>query len=522
MIRQSSKLLSLVASCLYTTDAFVPQPRHSVTFVETTDRQVQTRLHIGDFLQNVFGGFGDVGEETTCDLCVVGGGVSGLASALAFQDASSANDMDVVLLEGSPTLGGRVQSDVTPDGFTLDRGFAVFIEEYPYAKKLLDYDALKLSKFEPGALVFTGTEGELFKVADPIRRPLDLFVALTAPVGDFADKIRVLPLLLHVFTTSIDDLFAEEETDTLTCLKERYGFSDAFISEFMQPFLEGIYLAPLNEQSSRMFHFVFKMFSEGSACLPLEGMGAISAQMAEKCKSAGIDIRTSCAVKSIESVTDKGIVLNTVGGKVRAQRVVIATEGNVAQELISTLPEFTSLKNEEAQTQRSVGCLYYSFDSDVPVSEPILILNGASRDPEMSPVNNICFPSVVSSKYTPKGSNVCSVTILKPAMDYYDGRVDDLDAAVRKQLTSWFPSEFSDDILNKWELKGSYDIKNAQPAQFNGPTPANVNGGRGTTFFRDQPLPKGVFVCGDHMATATLNGALESGVNAGEAAASVA
>ena len=48
-----------------------------------------------------------------------------------------------------------------------------------------------------------------------------------------------------------------------------------------------------------------------------------------------------------------------------------------------------------------------------------------------------------------------------------------------------------------------------------------MNGGRGCDKFRDLELPKGLIVCGDHMATATLNGALESGLNAGKEAAKI-
>jgi hypothetical protein len=40
-------------------------------------------------------------------------------------------------------------------------------------------------------------------------------------------------------------------------------------------------------------------------------------------------------------------------------------------------------------------------------------------------------------------------------------------------------------------------------------------GSRSSTNFYGKELPKGFFVCGDHMATATLNGAVESGVTAG-------
>jgi predicted NAD/FAD-dependent oxidoreductase len=49
-----------------------------------------------------------------------------------------------------------------------------------------------------------------------------------------------------------------------------------------------------------------------------------------------------------------------------------------------------------------------------------------------------------------------------------------------------------------------------------------VHGGRPSNTFRGKDLPGGLFVCGDHMATATLNGALGSGVSAGKEAAKVA
>lgn len=65
-------------------------------------------------------------------------------------------------------------------------------------------------------------------------------------------------------------------------------------------------------------------------------------------------------------------------------------------------------------------------------------------------------------------------------------------------------------------------IPNAQPSQYKGPFPASVNGGRPSNTFRGKDLPSGIFVCGDHMATATLNGALESGSSAGQDAAKFA
>jgi len=321
-----------------------------------------------------------------------------------------------------------------------------------------------------------------------------------------------------VVSTSIEALFEEEETDTLTALKDRWGFSSDMIDKFFSPFLEGIYLAPLNEQSSRMFLFVFKMFSEGAATLPAGGIGAVSKQLADKATAAGVDIHTGQAIKRLVPKNEQYLLKTSKGRDIRADKVIIATEGPVTKQLLATLDSMKDLADEPEQVQRVVGCLYYSFDGEEPVQDPILILNGAERGGDKNPVNNICFPSVVSKTYAPAGKGLCSVTVLKDAMEAYDGRDDDLDAAVRKQLSTWLPDS-KDAILNAWKLERIYKIPKAQPGQFRGRFPANVHQGRLSDTFYDKELPKGIYVCGDHMATATLNGALESGVKAGKAAA---
>ena len=104
------------------------------------------------------------------------------------------------------------------------------------------------------------------------------------------------------------------------------------------------------------------------------------------------------------------------------------------------------------------------------------------------------------------------------SMDAFEGRHGDLDRAVRRQLAEWFPAHaeaISDPAL--WDLKAVQHIRGAQPAQYACPYPASANGGRAADQFRGRTLPRGVFVAGGHHATASLNGALESGVNAARA-----
>jgi len=442
---------------------------------------------------------------------------------IAAESDDEAKKKKIVLLEASDALGGRLKSDVTEDGFVLDRGFAVFIDEFPAAKKILDYDGLKLGRFLPGARIKLADRSELALVADPLRRPEDLLEGLFAPIGSFADKLRFLPLIFHLRERSVDELFEEEEIDTLVALTVRWGFSDVIIDRFFKPFLEGIYLAPLVEQSSRMFSFVLKMFSEGYASLPEGGIGAVAAQLAEKATVAGVDVRVGTAVTKISTDKDnsRGFLVETDDKTfIKAEAVVVATDGPAATTLLSNLDGFESLDGLPQQPQRSVGCLYYAFDGPPPISEPILILNGIGeeRGNAKNPVNNACFPSVVNKGYAPEGKGLCSVTVLKNAMDTYKGREDKLDAAVRKQLSEWFPTA-KDSIRNPndWKLKRIYNIPNAQPSQLYGPWPANKV--RKVTAFRGFTLPKGLVVCGDHMATASYDGALESGLLAGAEAA---
>ncbi|GMH83353.1 hypothetical protein TrVE_jg6488 [Triparma verrucosa] len=470
--------------------------------------------------------------QNTVDVAVIGGGVSGLTAARSLKKKNP--KLNIQILEKAATLGGRVNSDVTSTGFTLDRGFAVFIDSYPESKKLLNIPKLKLQPFQPGAFVVTsegwkdgkalgGDSGpiKISRVADPLRRPMDLFSAVLSPVGTFVDKVRVIPLLYHVFKSSVDEIFDEAETSTLVALKERWGFSDQFICQFFAPFLQGIYLADLNDQSSRMFHFIFKCFSEGSACLPEGGMKAVPKQLEADLSNfiSGMDIATGCSVSGFEAVEDAYLVkaLKPDGSKfnVKADKVILATEASTAYEIMDA--------DEPARPpQRSVGCIYYSLSTQPPVKDPILVLNGEKEKGTLvKPINNLCFPSVVSSSYAPPGKHLCSVTILGPTMDLFrkdDGAIDEekLDAAVRSHLVKWFP-EVGGEISNRWETLKVYDVMNAQPAQFGGKYSANFNGGRKAKELLGVELPENVVVCGDHQSSATLNGALESAVNAAKA-----
>ena len=473
------------------------------------------------------------------DVCIIGGGISGLSAALTIGErfnlkpsSSEQRSTKVVVLEADSQLGGRVRSDLTEDGYILDRGFAVFIEEYPISKRILDYESLHLKQFLPGALVKVRGRDSFVTVADPRRQPTKLFTAILTPLGTFRDKFRLVRLFLHVLTNTIGELFNETETDTKTCLKEKYGFSEKIIDEFFTPFYQGIFFSPLEDQSSRMFHFVLKMFAQGSASLPAGGMQSVSDQLGNKAQSLGIDVQKQVKVTKIEKRTGDRqkesyeYTIHLDGQKsVCSKTIILATDQSSSFRLLSTLEGdesfVTSINDDVPQQslpQRSVGCVYYTFTTTLPVKEPILILNGDSkgRDNANYPVMNVCFPSAVNSGYAPTGNHLCSVSVSENVMEHYKNKEDELDTAIRKQLGEWFPKQ-KEDIIERWNLKRVYQINNAQPSQYKSAFPANVNGGRSVNEFLGKSLPDKIAICGDFMATATFNGALESGINAARA-----
>ena len=406
------------------------------------------------------------------EVVVVGAGLSGLACALHLSDAG----VPVRLLEASDGVGGRVRTDVV-EGFQLDRGFQVLLTAYPETRRVLDYAALDLRPFLPGALVRRG--GRFHELSDPWRRPSRVIGTLFSDIGSFGDRLRMARYRARVRAGSLRELLDRPETTALERLRGE-GFSEPMIDAFFRPFFGGVLLDRGLSASSRMLDFVFRMMAEGDVALPAAGMGAIPEQMARRLPEGTVRLGTRVA-----SVTPREVRLES-GESIAAPAVVVATEGPEAARLTGRLT---------APASRSVTALYFAAPH-APIQEPILILDGDGN----GPVNNLCFPSQASPSYAPGEAALVSASILEgpddPAV---------LESEVRTQLAGWFGA-----AVQGWKLLRIYRIAHAQPDQ-SPPALRPVE--------RPVALAPGLFVCGDHRDTASLHGALLSGRRAAEAVA---
>ncbi len=405
------------------------------------------------------------------DVIVVGAGVAGLCCARELHAAG----LDVLVLERGDAPGGRVRTDAV-DGFLLDRGFQVLLTAYPEARRVLDYERLGLRPFESGALI--RRDGRFSRIADPFRHPVRALESLRDAPGSVPDKLRVARLRRRLSRGSINEILTAPQVTTAEAL-HREGFSSELVEAFFRPFLGGIFLDPSLETSSRLFAFVFKLFSQGDAVLPAAGMQAIPRQLAEGVPEAAV--RYGATVES----AGPGHVVLAGGERLEAASVVVAADGPEAARLTGAV---------EAPAPRAVTTLHYAAETS-PVGEPLLVLNGEGA----GPVNDLCVPSDVAPSYAPPGAALVSATVLGiPPLD--DAA---LGEAVRDQLRGWFGAQVDD-----WRLLRALRIPFALPAQ----PPVAL-----TTADRPVRLREGLFVCGDHRDTASLQGAMISGRRAAAA-----
>ena len=397
--------------------------------------------------------------NTDKKITIIGAGISGLITAIELEKLG----YHPTIIEATDRVGGRVKTDLV-DGLQLDHGFQVLLEAYPQAKKYLNFGDLELQKLVPGAIIYKNGKSTL--IGDPLRNFSLLIPTILSNIGSIKDKLAIFRLNLELKNKTIDAIFNEKQVSTLDYLKKK-GFSNRIIQNFFRPFFSGIFLETQLRTSSAMFQFTYKMFGEGLAVIPKNGIQAIPNQLQSVLKKTTFKFNTKVkTVQGNQINLDNGIVMNS-------DVIVIATE---ASKLLGL---------EKSINWKSCDTLYFEVENKT-IKKPIigLLTNDAAL------INNFFFTTSIKNNNTTK-VEVLSVTIVK---EHHLSETE-LITQVKKELQQ------NCKIVTKRFIK-RYHIKNALPD-----LEQVTNEGTTKHFqFSDH-----IYLAGDHQINGSLNAAMSSG-----------
>jgi phytoene dehydrogenase-like protein len=401
------------------------------------------------------------------DVVVVGAGLAGLRCAIRLTELGR----EVIVLEASDAVGGRVRTDLI-DGFRCDRGFQVLNPAYPAVTRWVDLDALALQSF--GAGVMVRRDDGLQVVADPVREPRLLPQTLRSGYlrpGDVAALSRWARRVL------VDPRGVMRQPDTTLAESfDEAGVMGPMRTEVLEPFLAGVLADSHGASSANFARLIVRMFALGRPGLPRDGMGALPAQLA-----AGLpEVRLGMPVEAIAAQGRSRATVVAGGSTLRARAVVVATDP-------LTAAQFTALPEPATK-----GLVTWWFEApQAPATLPLIALDGRRSGPDApGPVWNTAVVTAAAPSYAPPGRHLVQATCL---LDRPDG--DAPETEVLAHVAAIYGCSTAG-----WRTVVRHRLPHALPALL---PPLHAR--------KDVSLGEGLFVCGDHRDTASIQGALVSG-----------
>ncbi|SCX49718.1 Flavin containing amine oxidoreductase [Klenkia marina] len=395
------------------------------------------------------------------EVVVVGAGLAGLSVATRLAAAGR----DVHVVEASDHVGGRLRTDRV-DGFVVDRGFQVLNTGYPRAAADLDLPALDLGWFWTGAVL--RVEGRAHRVVDPRKHPSAVLDTVRAPLGTLLQEAAVGAFSARAGYLPVDRLLAAPERSAEQALR-RARVGDRAIERFFRPFLSGVLLEDELATSSRYLDLLWRSFVRGRIGLPARGMQAVGEQLADRLPTHARHLGTE-----VTAVTGTGV--RTAAGETLAEAVVVATDPGTASRL---LPSLTASAPRQVTTHLHVL-------PGSPRAEPLIVLG----QPGGRLVNSVVV-SDAQPTYSPDRRALVASSTLAPTTE----------AEVRDEV-----ARLQGVATTDLEHLTTITVPGAQPAVL---PPLQLR--------RPVDLGDGLFVCGDHRDTPSIQGAMASGARTARA-----
>jgi phytoene dehydrogenase-like protein len=398
------------------------------------------------------------------EVLVIGAGLAGLRCASVLTSAGR----DVRVWERDDDVGGRVRTD-SIDGFLCDRGFQVLNPAYPELTRAVDVTALDLQPFGAGIAVRRQSKSAV--LAHPLREPNLVPKMLASGVIHPADVVAVARWALPALRPSALKSHAGADI-TLKAALDKKGVSGE-VRRVIERFLAGVLLENTGSSSNAFALLLARMFLLGVPALPAAGMQSLPRLMA---RPLGGRISLNHAVTRIER-DGTGWQVSCSDASIRANDVVVAADPVTAATLTGSPPPPT----------HGVVTDWWSTD-EAPTARPLLWVD-ARRD-ALGPVLNTAVISAAVPSYAPAGQHLIVASALLDA----DG------AAPPESVVRRHAADMMGVNGGTWNLLTRSTIRRALPAQ---PAPLQVR----------QPVSvgDGLWWCGDHRDTASIQGALVSG-----------
>ncbi|WP_412078198.1 FAD-dependent oxidoreductase [Streptomyces xanthophaeus] len=383
------------------------------------------------------------------DVVIVGAGVSGLAAAHHLIAAG----VTVTVLEAADDPGGRMATE-SADGFRLDRIGQLLNTSYTELTRTPGLEGLTLRPFAPGVLVHTDGKQLRAGALTPAR----------ALASGSLDQARLSAALGRLAALPEERLLARPERTASAALRSR-GLPPRTVNAVLRPLLATLLRDPELTTSSRVADLALRTFARGRLAVPEGGAAALPALLAEGLPPG--TVRTGIRVRSVAT----NLVTTEEHGDFSCRSVLLATGARAAAGLLPGLrvPEF-----------HEVTVLHHATATPLPW-DGSLLLDG---DPKW-PVAHTAVMSAVDPARAPAGRSLVTTTVLGPPPPL---------RTVASRLARLYET-----ATREWELLAVHHTREAVPAM---PPSHDLR--------RPVRVLAGLYVCGDHRDTNTVQGALRS------------